>query len=52
MPLAKATSQSPKWNFHKYLINRDGNVVGTFPSQVEPLDPKLTGQIEALLTAK
>ena len=47
--LAKDTGQAPRWNFHKYLISRDGKVVGSFPSQVEPLDPKLTGQIEALL---
>jgi len=27
--------QAPKWNFHKYLIGRDGKVVHRFPSQVE-----------------
>jgi glutathione peroxidase len=47
--LAKDTGQAPKWNFHKYLIGRDGKVVASFPSQVDPLDRKLTGQIEALL---
>lgn len=50
--LAKDTGQSPKWNFHKYLIDRQGKVVATFPSQVTPLDPKLTTQIESLLAAK
>jgi glutathione peroxidase len=50
--LAKDTGQAPKWNFHKYLIDRQGKVVATFPSQVAPLDPKLTGQIEALLAAR
>jgi glutathione peroxidase len=47
--LTKDTGQAPRWNFHKYLISRDGKVVASFPSQVDPLDRKLTGQIEALL---
>jgi glutathione peroxidase len=47
--LARDTGQAPRWNFHKYLVDRDGKVVASFPSQVEPLDRKLTGQIEALL---
>jgi glutathione peroxidase len=50
--LTKDTGQAPKWNFHKYLIGRDGKVVASFPSQVEPLDKKLTGQIESLLAAQ
>lgn len=49
--LAKATGQPPKWNFHKYLIDRQGRVVKSFPSQVEPLDPRLTREIEAALGA-
>ena len=47
--LAAASGQPPKWNFHKYLIGRDGKVVAAFPSQVEPLDARLTRQIESLL---
>jgi glutathione peroxidase len=50
--LTKDTGQAPKWNFHKYLIGRDGKVVASFPSPVEPLDRKLTGQIESLLAAQ
>ncbi len=50
--LTKDTGQAPKWNFHKYLIGRDGKVVASFPSQVEPLDKKLTGPIESLLAAQ
>jgi glutathione peroxidase len=50
--LTKDTGQAPRWNFHKYLINRDGKVVASFPSQVEPLDTRVTGQIEALLASK
>ncbi len=50
--LTRDTGQAPKWNFHKYLIGRDGKVVASFPSQVEPLDKRLTSQIETLLGAK
>jgi glutathione peroxidase len=50
--LAKAAGQAPKWNFHKYLIDRDGRVVASYPSTVDPADPKLTAKIEQLLAAK
>ena len=36
----------PRWNFHKYLIGRDGHVVGSFPAQVAPDDPKLIAAID------
>lgn len=49
--LAKATGEPPKWNFHKYLIDRQGRVVKSFPSQVEPLNARLTKDIEAALGA-
>jgi glutathione peroxidase len=47
--LTKATGQPPKWNFHKYLIDREGRVVAAFPSNVAPLDKRVTGRIEELL---
>jgi glutathione peroxidase len=50
--LAKTTGQPPKWNFHKYLIDRDGRVVASFPSTVTPLDRRVTGRIEELLGAR
>lgn len=50
--LAKSTGQPPKWNFHKYLIDRDGKVIATFPSSVDPLDKRLTSEIERLLNTK
>ena len=34
--LTRETGVSPGWNFHKYLIGRDGKVLGQFPSQVSP----------------
>ena len=47
--LAKATGQRPKWNFHKYLIARDGTTAVSFPSKVEPDAPELVGKIEEFL---
>ena len=49
--LAAQTGQSPRWNFHKYLVDRRGKVVGSFPSDTSPEDPKLIAQIEKVLTA-
>jgi glutathione peroxidase len=49
--LAAATGQSPGWNFHKYLVDRQGRAVASFSSNVEPLDPKLTAAIERALAA-
>ncbi len=47
--LATRTGSSPKWNFHKYLIDRDGNPVATFASKVEPDDRQLVTELEKLL---
>ena len=40
---------SPKWNFHKYLIARDGKTVASFPSKVDPESPEFTAKVEQLL---
>ena len=50
--LGKATGQAPKWNFHKYLVDRSGRRAQSFPSAVEPEDPKLVAAIEKLLEEK
>lgn len=47
--LAKVTGTAPKWNFHKYLIDRSGKVVASYPSRVAPDDAKLVGDIEKAL---
>ena len=44
--LAKETGTAPGWNFHKYLIGRDGRVVANFPSKVSPDDPAVVAAIE------
>jgi len=36
----------PRWNFHKYLIGRDGHVAASFPAQVAPDDPRLIAAID------
>jgi len=47
--LIRATGQAPRWNFHKYLLDRSGSRVQSFGSAVEPNDPKLVGALERLL---
>jgi glutathione peroxidase len=49
--LAEASGEQPGWNFHKYLINRKGEVVGTFKSGVSPNDPQITQAIRRALDA-
>jgi glutathione peroxidase len=50
--LAKATGQAPRWNFHKYLVDRQGRVVASFASDVEPQNQRLLAALEALLAAR
>jgi glutathione peroxidase len=50
--LAKATGVAPGWNFHKYLIARNGTVVANFPSKVEPDDAALVAAIERELKVR
>jgi len=45
-----ASHGEPKWNFHKYLVGKDGRVLQAFPSQVAPDAPELAQAIEAALT--
>jgi len=48
--LAAATGVAPGWNFHKYLLSRDGRVVAQFPSKVKPDDKELVAAIERELS--
>jgi glutathione peroxidase len=41
----------PGWNFGKYVIGRDGKVVGFFPSKVTPESPELRAAIDKALAA-
>jgi len=39
----------PKWNFHKYLIDKDGKLAGSWPSKVGPLSAEITGAVQVAL---
>ncbi|HTR69598.1 MAG TPA: glutathione peroxidase [Mycobacteriales bacterium] len=48
-PDAKGKAGRVKWNFEKFLIGRDGAVIGRFRSKVKPDSPEVVGAIEAAL---
>jgi glutathione peroxidase len=50
--LGKASGKLPGWNFHKYLIDRRGQTVTSFASDVAPQDAKLTAAVEQALAQK
>lgn len=43
-------SEFPGWNFHKYVIDREGRLVRSFASQVSPGDRQLIQEIERALS--
>lgn len=47
--LIKATGVTPKWNFYKYLINRQGKVLSSYVSKITPEDKNLIADIEKAL---
>lgn len=47
--LASETGATPTWNFCKYLVNREGEVLAFFPTKVTPNSPELVRAIEAAL---
>lgn len=42
-------ADAPKWNFNKYLLDKDGKLVEHFGSSVKPDSKKVTAAIDALL---
>jgi len=44
--LTKMTGDAPEWNFHKYLIGRNGHVAAVFSTQIEPTDVRVIAAIE------
>jgi glutathione peroxidase len=50
--LAHATGRQPMWNFHKYLIGRDGKVVAHYSSITSPDNASLVKDIERQLAAR
>lgn len=47
--LSRRSGSAPKWNFHKWLVGRDGQVIAAWPSAVEPLDPAVLREIDRAL---
>ena len=39
--LGNLSGEFPRWNFHKYILDTNGNLVASFPSQVSPTDRQL-----------
>jgi glutathione peroxidase len=50
--LISASGEAPKWNFHKYLIDKNGKVIASFPSAVEPGSAKVAHAVEEALGSK
>ncbi len=51
---AKATlpaENEPKWNFHKFLVGKDGKLIAGYNSKVTPDSPEMKRAIEAALAA-
>ena len=44
-------ASAPSWNFHKYLVGRDGKLVAGYGSSIEPLSPELIKDIDAALAS-
>ncbi|GAC17827.1 hypothetical protein [Paraglaciecola arctica] len=47
--LANKSEQALKWNFFKYLIDKNGNIVNAYASAVKPTDKALVDDIEKAL---
>lgn len=47
--LAKATGEEPSWNFNKYLVDKQGNIVKHYKSSVKPSDKALRSDVEKAL---
>ncbi len=50
--LRQRTGQAPKWNFHKYVIGRDGQTVQSFGSSTDPQDRAFVQVVERLLDTR
>jgi glutathione peroxidase len=43
--------ETPRWNFHKYLVGVDGRIAAVFPTPVEPTDSRVIAAVEKELAA-
>ena len=44
--VAKQADKDVRWNFEKFLVSRNGDVVARFDPDLVPLDPILVGAVE------
>jgi glutathione peroxidase len=49
---AERPLDTPRWNFHKYLIGRNGLIAAVFATKVDPTDPQVIAAIEKELGAE
>ena len=47
--LANLAGEYPSWNFHKYLLDRNGKLVASIKSKTDPKAPEVMQKIESLL---
>ena len=50
--LIKAGGSAPSWNFHKYLIGRDGKFIDSYASMTKPQSSRITADIKKALARK
>jgi glutathione peroxidase len=46
---AAQSGSRPKWNFHKYVVGRDGRMIASFPSSVDPRSAQVALAITSAL---
>lgn len=49
---AERPRETPRWNFHKYLVGIDGGIVAVFPTSTDPLDARITVAVERELARR
>ena len=42
---AERPVEVPRWNFHKYLVGRDGHIAAAFPADIEPMNARIVAAI-------
>ncbi|VXC44725.1 Glutathione peroxidase [Pseudomonas sp. 8AS] len=47
-----AQSSTPRWNFYKYVVGRDGKVIASFSSLTKPDDPDLIEAVEQAIASQ
>ena len=46
--LGALAGEFPQWNFHKYILDKNGNLVASFNSRVEPQGKEITNTLKGL----